>query len=167
MWNTSLMRNRASSTGAGWVGIGSPFVVGAAGKHRLDFEARPRELGYGAIDFAALLFEPHGAVLEFWGGDLQLGASSVAEIIKVEHFAHLLQRKADPFPHQDVAQPGAVAPAVKPFLAVAARREQSLLFVEAQRARAHLELSGEVADGENLAAGGAAIETGHEPLSLG
>src|SRR5262249_4868416 len=63
-------------------------------------------------------------------------------------------------------QPRAVAPAVEPLLAVAARRKQPLFLIEAQRPRAHRELLGEVADREDLAANGTAVETGHQPWGI-
>src|ERR1043166_3120827 len=142
--------------------MGSLLVLGAGGEHRLDLEARPREFRDGTVDFRALLLEARDAFLEFGEGDLELRASPVAEIVEVEHLAHLFEREADTLAHQHVAQPRAVAPAVEPLLAVAARREQTLLLIEAQRPRAHLELPREVADGEDLTAGGAPIEAGHQ-----
>src|SRR6266567_4540750 len=57
---------------------------------------------------------------------------------------------------------GAVAPAVEPLLAAAARVDEPLLLVEPQRPGADAQLLGEVPDGEDVPAGRPAVELGHE-----
>src|SRR5262249_28353465 len=99
-----------------------------------------------------LALQPRDALAELDARDLELGLLPVADIVEVEHLAHLVEREADIAAHQDVLQAGAVAPAVAAFLAIPPRAEQPLLLVEAQRARRHAAFPAEVANGENLAA---------------
>ncbi len=78
-------------------------------------------------------------------GNLELGHLPVAQIVEVEHLAHFLKREANRLAGQHVGQPRAVASGIEPLLAAPGGVEQSLLLVEAQRARRDGEFPGEVA----------------------
>src|SRR5690606_3031760 len=73
---------------------------------------------------------------------LRLGA--LIDFVEIEDFLDLDQREADALAAQDQLQLGAVAMRVNAVHAVAARRQETLVFVEAERARRDLELSGQL-----------------------
>ena len=68
-------------------------------------------------------------------GDPALRLAAVAEVVEIDHLADLGEAEADPLAAQDPGEPRAVAPAIDPGQALAARRDQPLILVEAKRAR--------------------------------
>ena len=74
-----------------------------------------------------------------------LNAGAV-DLVEVEQLADLGQREAQPLAAQDPAEPRAVAGAVQPGQALAARLDQALVLVEADGARRDRELAGEFGD---------------------
>src|SRR5262249_52565343 len=67
-------------------------------------------------------------------------------IVELEHLPHVGEREPEALAAQDGLQAHKVALGVDAAAAVAARREQSLVLVETDRARRDVELAGEIAD---------------------
>ncbi len=67
-------------------------------------------------------------------------------LVHVDQLADLGQRQAEALAAQRELEPGAVARRVDAPLALAARREQALVLVEADRARRDFELARQFAD---------------------
>ncbi len=115
--------------------------------------------GDGFVDVLALLLEGGDALAELSQRGGVLGHPAVALVVESEDLPDLGQRQADALAAQDELQAGAVLVGIDPVEAVARRREQPLVLVEAQRARRGAELAAELADGE--AAFRTAKFTGH------
>ena len=79
-----------------------------------------------------------------------LRAALAALAVEVEVALDLGQRRADRLGAQDQRQPRAVAARVDARAVDAARREQALVFVEAQRAQRDAELAAELGDAVEL-----------------
>src|ERR1700752_1110816 len=113
----------------------------------------PRQFGDDAVDIGLLLFQPLNALVEFRKRDLELGHLPVAEVVEVEHLAHFFEREADLLSGEPAGEPSAIAPRIEALFAARGRLQQTLLFVEAQRARRDSEFLGQVANGEDVAGG--------------
>src|SRR3954452_23856563 len=98
----SSLRVRSARTG----------VMRQAGAHDL---AGMAEFGMGAVDVAPAVLQFDQLVLETDERHRELRGLPIAEIVEVEHVAHLLQRKADTLAHQDELQPSPVAPRIHPL----------------------------------------------------
>jgi len=68
-------------------------------------------------------------------------------VIQIQHLLDLDQGEADAPAAHDQLQPGAVARTVDPRLTLARRRQQALVFIEAQRTRGRAELAAQLPDG--------------------
>ena len=100
------------------------------------------------IDLAALGLEGLDALLELAQGLGVLGDQIVVALIEIEDVADLGQRQADMLAAQDEGKPRAVTIGVDARLAFAARRQQALLLVVAERPRGRSELAAELGDRE-------------------
>ena len=74
----------------------------------------------------------------------QLLHAGAVDMVEVEQLADLGQREAEPLAAQDPAEPRAVAGAVEPGQALAARLDQALVLVEADGARGDARTRGPV-----------------------
>src|SRR5690606_9559503 len=93
-------------------------------------------------DIFTLRLERDDALLVLLQRRLRLGA--LIDFVEIEDFLDLDKREADALAAQDQLQLGAVAMRVDAVHAVAARRQQTLVFIEAERARRDLELSSQL-----------------------
>jgi alkylation response protein AidB-like acyl-CoA dehydrogenase len=80
------------------------------------------------------------------GAVAALGLAMVAKVVKVEQFADFGEAEAHPLAAQDPGQPGAIAVAIQARGAAALRRNQILVFVEAQCASGNAEFVAHLAD---------------------
>ena len=76
----------------------------------------------------------------------QLLQAGAVDLVEIEKLADLGQREAEPLAAQDPREPRAIAGAVEPGQALAARLDQAFILVEANRARRDRELAGEFGD---------------------
>src|SRR5215470_2164238 len=111
------------------------------------------DLGLDFLEFVDVCVEIVTLVLEI--GDVQAAAAQelaqllhagAVDLVEVEQLLDLGERKAQALAAQDPRQPRAVAAAVEPSQALAARLDQALVLVEADGARRDRELAGELGD---------------------
>src|SRR5579859_7347624 len=102
-----------------------------------------RQLG---LEVAALLLQQRLVLLEHGEEARQLRALVASRLVHVDQLANLRQRQAEPLAAQRQLQARAVAQGVDAALALAPRREQALVLVEADRARGDVEFAREVPD---------------------
>jgi hypothetical protein len=76
----------------------------------------------------------------------QLLQAGAVDLVEIEKLADLGQREAEPLAAQDPGEPRAIAGAVEPGQALAARLDQAFILVEANRARRDRELAREFGD---------------------
>ena len=76
----------------------------------------------------------------------QLLHAGAVDLIEIEQLADLGQREAQPLAAQDPAESRAIADAVQPGHALAARLDQAFVFVEADGPRRDRELAAELGD---------------------
>src|SRR3954467_15873287 len=107
---------------------------------RLDHVDEPFELGDGGVDVDALLLEEIDPAAAFLERHPALRGAAVAQIVEVDHLADVGEAEADALAAQYPGQAGAVPPRIDARHALAPRRDQPFVLVEAQRPRRDLEL---------------------------
>src|SRR6185503_6136706 len=98
------------------------------------------------LDIGPLLQQACAVLLEHGEEALELRPLVAPRLVHVDQLADLGQRQAEALAAQRELEAGAVARRVDAALAVAARREQALVLVEADGARRDVELARELAD---------------------
>jgi hypothetical protein len=104
-----------------------------------------RKLGF---DIGPLLQQARPVLFKHREEALELRALVAPGLVHVDQLADLGQREAEALAAQGQLEAGTVARRVDAALAVALRREQALVLVEADRARRDVELARQFADGE-------------------
>jgi hypothetical protein len=104
------------------------------------------ELDDGLVDVLALRLEGDDALAPLLDRELELGGAAVLPVVEFENVANLREAEADALALEDQLEAGAVAVGVDAVQALPARAEQTLVLVEAERARGDLELNAEVPD---------------------
>src|SRR5262245_31111766 len=104
------------------------------------------DLGKLRLDVGALLDQVLLVRLEHREEALELRPLVAPRLVHVDQLADLGQRQTEPLAAQGELEARAVPRRVDAPLAVAARRDQPLVFVEADGARRDLELARELAD---------------------
>src|SRR5262249_8883065 len=111
------------------------------------------DLGFDVLEFRDMRVEI--ATLVFEIGDVQAAApqqlaqllhASAVDLVEVEQFLDLRQRKAQPLAAQDPAQPHAIVRAVEPRQPLALGLDQALIFVKADGAGGNGELASKLGD---------------------
>src|SRR6266850_1408607 len=100
------------------------------------------------LDVGALLLQARLVRLEHREKALELRPLVAPGLVHVNQIADLGKRESQPFAAQSQLEARAVARRIDAALAVAPRREQPLVLVEADGARRDLELLRQLADGE-------------------
>src|SRR6185369_2066122 len=106
------------------------------------------ELGKLRLEIGPLPQQARLVRLEHREEALELRPLVAPRLVHVDQFPNLGKRKAEALAAQRELQPGAVARRIDAPLTVAARCEQALILVEADRARRDVELARQVADRE-------------------
>ena len=109
------------------------------------------EFGDRGIEVGALLLHLADVLAAFLDRHAALFDPAVAEIVEVDHLADLAEAEADVLGAHDPREPRAVALRIDPRQTHAARCDQALVLVEAQRARGAVEFLGQVGDRKLLA----------------
>jgi hypothetical protein len=125
------------------VGIGAPEKDQSIS----DLGDESGEILDGAVDIAALLFEQVDPIAALLDGDPALLLAAIAHIVKVDHFANIGEAEANALATQDPGKPRPVTPGIDASEADAARCDQPLILVEAERARRDTELLAKLGDG--------------------
>src|SRR6516225_2475869 len=127
-------------------------VMGSLPETAFDGGVDDAQFRQRSVDVRALLLEFRDRLGGLVQHVLHLhGAALAVRAVEIEVVLDLGQRRADRLGAQDQLQPRAVAPRVDARAVDAARREQALVLVEAQRARRDVELPAELGDAEQLA----------------
>src|SRR5690349_12929053 len=119
----------------------------------LDHGDESFELGDRRVDIEPLLGQQVDAGSTLLDRHPALRGAIVVEIVEVDHLAYLGEAETHPLAAQDPGEPGTVAPAVDPDHALALRRDQAFILVEAKRPRGDSELLAQIGDPIALAAG--------------
>jgi hypothetical protein len=118
------------------------------------------------LEVGALLLEHRLVALEQRQEALELRPVVAARLVHVDQLANLGKRQAQALAAQRELEARAVALRVDPALSGAARREQPLVLVEADRARGDVELARQLSDREFGALGGGRARHGMRIASL-
>ena len=107
------------------------------------------------FDVLALLREQRTMVCQHFEKLLQLRGLVLGAVVHVDQLTDFRQRQAQPLAAQGEFEPRAVATRIDARTAGATplRRQQALVFVEADRARRDVEFLRELTDGEGLGGG--------------
>src|SRR5437763_8793730 len=106
------------------------------------------DLGELRLDVGALLQEALAVALEHLAEALELRPLVAAGLVHVDQLADLGERQPESLAAQRELEPRAITQRVDAPLALAPRREQALVFVEADGARGDVELFRQLADRE-------------------
>ncbi len=125
-------------------------AIWRGGLGRLDHGDEALELVDRGVDVELLLGEQVDPGAAFFEREAALRGAVVVDVVKVDHLADLGEREADPLAAQDPGEAGAVAPRIDAGQALALRRDQALVLVEAERAGGDSELVAKLGDGVAL-----------------